>query len=500
MRNTKKNVLTTLISQVVSTVCGVVIPRVFLSTFGSAMYGLTTSIAQFLSYISMLEGGIGRVARAEMYGPLARKDDLEVSRVYHAIKRFFSVVGMIFIAYTLVLSVAYYDIANIQGYSRFNTFLLVWIISAGTLARYMGGLSSLTLINADQRQYVGNLIVTASTVANALSVVLLAKLGCNMVIVKLGSGIVYVAQPICYWLYVRKHYDLPVVGKNISKLKQKWTGLGQHIAYFLHDNVDIVILTLFANLQLVAVYAVYRLVISSIRKIVGSFTSGMEAAFGELIAKNEQQNLQGAFRKYKIMLSFVSVVLFGTTAVLIVPFVKLYTAGITDADYIQPVFAIILLLTEAIDCFMHPCFSLPVSANKLKQTQWGSYGEAMINIVLSLILVWWNPLIGVALATLIATVFKGVFYMVYAAKNILYIRLRELGKNFLLTSGLILLFAVLGIAVIGESAINNYGQWLLWGCGVFCIVCLVTTLVYLIVYPKEQRNVLQAILRKHKRK
>ena len=89
MRNTKKNITTTLLSQVVSTVCGVVIPCVLISTFGSAMYGLTTSIAQFLSYISLLESGIGRVARAEMYAPLAKKDDLEVSRVYYAIKRFF---------------------------------------------------------------------------------------------------------------------------------------------------------------------------------------------------------------------------------------------------------------------------------------------------------------------------------------------------------------------------------------------------------------------------
>ena len=68
--------------------------------------------------------------------------------------------------------------------------MLIWIISAGTLARYMFGLANLTLMNADQRQYVGNLIITAATAINALSVVVLAKLGCNMVAVKLGSGII----------------------------------------------------------------------------------------------------------------------------------------------------------------------------------------------------------------------------------------------------------------------------------------------------------------------
>lgn len=500
MQKAKRNILTMLISQLVATACGVVIPRVFISTFGSAMYGLTSSIAQFLSYITMLEGGIGRVARAEMYGPLARKDYVEVSRVYHAIKRFFSIVGIIFIGYTLVLSVTYYDIADVQEYSWLNTFMLVWIISAGTLAKYMGGLSCLTLINADQRQYVGNLIITACTIINALSVVLLANLGCDMVIIKLGSGIIYVVQPICYGIYVRKHYQLPAVGKNVSKLKQKWTGLGQHIAYFLHDNTDIVILTLFADLKLVAVYSVYRLVITSVRKIASSFTSGMEAAFGELIAKSETPALQRVFLKNKYMMSFTSVLLFGTTAVLVVPFVRLYTQGVTDANYIQPAFAVILLFAEAIDCFMHPCASIAVSANKLKETRWGSYGEAIINIVLSLVLIWWNPLLGVALATLIATVFKGLFYMIYAAKNILHIRIVELGKFFVLTNGMILLFALLGFVVLQGYTISNYIQWIIWGCGTFGVICIITTLAFFAIYPAEQKNVLKAVLKKVKGK
>ena len=110
MRNSKKNIITTLLSQLVITACGIVIPRVMISTFGSAIYGLTTSIAQFLSYISLLEGGIARVARAELYKPLAKGDQLGVSRVYHAVKHFFQIVGIAFVGYALVLSVVYYDI------------------------------------------------------------------------------------------------------------------------------------------------------------------------------------------------------------------------------------------------------------------------------------------------------------------------------------------------------------------------------------------------------
>lgn len=498
MHKAKRNIITTLISQLVTTACGIVIPGMLISAFGSAMYGLAASVVQFLSYISLLEGGVARVARAELYAPLARKENYEISRVYHAIKHFFVMVGIAFLGYTLLMSVAYHDIAQITEVDWGYTFCLIWIISAGTLAKYMGGLSNLTLLNADQKQYIGNYIVTAGTIANALLVVVLVKSGCDLLVVKFGSSIVYIAQPICYALYVRKHYNLPSVGKDRSELQQKWTGIGQHIAYFLHTNTDVVILTLFADLRYVAVYSIYRLVISSIRKIAASFSSGMEAAFGEVIAKKEQQSLQNIYFKYKHMLSFTSIVLFGVTAVLIVPFVRLYTAGVTDANYTQPVFAIVLLLAEAIDCFIHPCCSLPISANKLKETRWGSYGEAAINIVLSLILVHWNPLVGIALATLIATVFKSVFYMIYSGKNILHVRFRILLKNYLLAIGLISLFAVLGMILMANIPINSYYVWVIWGIGIFVVVSGFAAAVYFLFYPTELKVVLMSTLHKLK--
>lgn len=499
MNKAKRNIVSTLISQLVTTVCGVVIPGVMISVFGSAMYGLTTSIAQFLSYISLVEGGIARVARAELYVPLAKKDDYEVSRVYHAIRWFFTFVSVAFVGYTLLMSLVYFDIAQVTDVGRTYTFFMIWVISAGTLAKYMGGISNLTLLNADQKQYVGNVIVTTATMLNALLVVILSKAGCDLLVVKIGSSLVYVAQPICYSLYVRKHYKLPPVGKDISKLQQKWTGMGQHIAYFLHNNTDVVILTLFADLRYVAVYSVYRLVISSIRKITASFSSGMEAAFGEKIARNEHSALQNIFFKYKHMLSFVSVVLFGTTVVLVVPFVRLYTAGVTDADYIQPAFAVVLLFAEAIDCFMHPCCSLPISANKLRETRWGSYGEAAINVVLSLILVQWNPLVGIALATLLATVFKSIYYMRYSAKHILQMRFGALLKNYLITNGLIGLFALAGILLVANIQMGSYFVWILWGIGVFGAVCVISTAVYSIFYPAELKAVLMSVVRKVKR-
>lgn len=495
----KLNIVTTLISQLVATACGIVIPRVMIGSFGSAAYGLTTSIAQFLSYISLLEGGIGRVARAELYAPLAQNNSYEISRVYHAIKHFFRIVGSVFLIYTFLLSFVYCDIAKTEGFLRAEVSLLIWIISLSTLAKYLGGLANLTLMNADQKQYIGNTIVMGSTILNALLVVVLARLGGSILTVKLGSSLAYIAQPLCYAFYVRRHYDLPPVGRDRSKLKQKWTGIGQHIAYFLHTNTDVVLLTLFADIRLVAVYSVYRLVISSIRKITSSFTGGMEAAFGELFARGDTDGLRDSFRKYSFTLSSVTIVLFGTTAALILPFVRLYTAGVTDTQYIQPAFAMVLLFAEALDGLVHPCASLPVAANQLKQTRWGSYGEALINIVLSLVLIRWNPLVGIAIGTLAATLFKSIYYMAYSARHILKIRVRSLIANLLYTCVMIGAAALAGMLLIRETMIPNFAVWCVWGVVVFAVVTAVTVLVSAWVYPAELKAFLGSFLRRGKK-
>lgn len=465
------NIITTLCNQLVTTACGILLPRVLISAFGSEAYGISVSVTQFLSYITLLESGIGGVARAKLYAPLAKKDMHEVGAVYHAIQSFFRNVAGVFLVYSIILGFTYHDIAGVTIFSKPYIFALVLTIGLSTLAKYMGGLANLTLIVADQKQYINNIIMIATTAANTLAVVLLVRLNADLLWVKLGSSLIFVVRPLLYTLYVRKHYLLPKSARGKAVLEQKWTGIGQHIAYFLHTNTDIVLLTLLSEAKLVAVYAVYNLVIGSIRAIAESFSGGMEAVFGEMIAKGQLEKLRRAYRRYKLLLVSASGVLFSCTGILIVPFVRLYTRGITDADYIQPIFAVIILLAEAVNCMTLPCASLPIAANHLKQTRWGAYGEAMINIGLSCLLIRWDPLIGVALGTLAATVFRGVFYMVYSGRHILHIPCTRLLLGFFGSIVLIVSVVLIGAGLIGYVVIDSYFRWILCGAVVFSVVC-----------------------------
>lgn len=123
-------------------------------------------------------------------------------------------------------------------------------------------------------------------------------------------------------------------------MKQKWEGLGQHLAFYLHSHTDIAVLTIFVDLKAVAVYSVYNMVVAQMQNLSASFSTGMEALFGDMLAKEEQEKLHKTFSYYETLISIVTITLFSACAVLIVPFIRIYTADVADTNYIQPVFAI----------------------------------------------------------------------------------------------------------------------------------------------------------------
>lgn len=496
LQKSKLNILTTLMKQVFATLCGIILPRVLIGAFGSVVYGATTSIAQFLSYISLLEGGIGRVARGALYGPLAQGDKAQVSRIHQAIRQFFLKIAAVFLLYTLVIAFFYHDIAHVTVFERPFTFGLVVAISLSTMANYLGGIADLTLMNADQKQYLTNIVMTITNVLNMALVVVLVWLDANILVVKLASALIFVTRRVFYTTYVRRHYRLPRVDANGYELEQKWTGMGQHIAFFLHTNTDIILLTLFADLKLVAVYSVYYLVVRSIWDISSSFAGGMEAAFGELIAKKQMSALHQSCGKYSTLLTLVAIVLFGCTGVLIIPFVRLYMAGVTDANYIQPLFALLLLLAEAMNCLVLPYTTLPISANQLKATRWGSYGEAILNIGLSLILIHWDPLVGVAIGTLSATIFKALYYMIYTARRILNCSLWTVLGRFIGAVAVVLAISCAGMAILWNVTMANFFVWAFWAVGVFAVVVVIALLYGLIAWPRELKALVKTVLNK----
>lgn len=493
----KKNIVVSLSSQIVVLLCGIVIPRAMIGAFGSEAYGTASSITQFLAYITLLEGGIGGVARAVLYKPLAENDKRKISAIMAEISRFFICIGLIFVVYVAVLACTFHSISRVECMDWITTVLLVLVISISTFGQYFIGISNTVLLQAAQKSYVTNAVSTVATIVNAISTVALINLGCSLIFVKLASSLIFFSRPVFLWLYVKKQYQLPKSeekGKNY--LEQKWSGLGQHLAYFLHSNTDVVVLTLFSNLRMVAVYSVYNMIISHVQSLTLSFISGMEALFGEMLARNEHNQLHRTFNIYETLISVISTVMFSTTMVLVLPFIRLYTAGITDANYQQPLFAALLILSALCYCLRIPYHAVVIAAGHFKQTAGAAYGEAVVNIALSILLVSRFGLPGVAIGTLTATCFRFVYYVVYLSKHIFFRRINLFLKRVIVNATSIACNCAFGSWIISFIEISNYIYWVLGGILVAITSIVTTGVMNYLVYQDEFKEATAKFRRK----
>lgn len=491
LKRAKLNILVSLLCQAVTVVCGLIVPRLMIGTFGSEIYGATASIAQFLAYITLLEGGVGGVARAALYRPLANNDAQAVSEIISEIKRFFRIIAYIYGVYVIILACSFKSISNIQVLDWASTCLLVIVISISTFAQYFIGISHTILLQASQKTYVTRWIALIGTIVNAILVVILVNSNCNIIIVKLASSLVFVLRPIALWLYVKKNYSFGHCKKcDTVYLKQKYTGLGQHLAYFLHSNTDVMILTLFANLTSVAIYSVYNMVISHIQQITSSFSTGMEALFGDMLAKKEYDALAKTFGYYETLISIVSLVLFSCTSALIIPFVKLYTAGVSDTDYVAPIFAILLIVSALLYCLRMPYHSMTIAAGHFKETKWAAYGEAIINVAISIALVKPLGLAGVATGTVVATLFRFVYYVIYLSKKIFYRKLSLFFKRMTVNAVTFITIYIIAACVINTINVANYGIWVACGLGVGLFSAVVTFGLNLLFYRSDFKAVI----------
>lgn len=495
-RRVKRSVITTLILQVTTLICGLIVPRVLIGAYGSEAYGATTSIAQFLSYITLLEGGIGGVARAALYKPLADGDTNRISVIVNELKRFFRIIAYISIGYAILLACSFHNLSHIECYDWMTTFWLVLVIAISTFGQYFIGISYSALIQADQRIYILNTLSIITTIINAIMVIILIRLGSELILVKLVSSIVFLIKPMAMWLYVKKKYGLiQHPERDNDALNQKWTGLGHHIAYYIHSNTDVAVLTLLDNLKSVSVYSVYHMVTQNIQNVVSAFCSGMEPLFGDMIAKEEKEQLSDIFSFYETMISIICTILFSTVFVMIVPFISIYTKGIEDANYIRPFFAYMLTAATVIYCLRFPYSAVITAAGHFKQTRWGAYGEAIINILVSVLLVIKWGLIGVAIGTVTAMGFRMVYSAIYLSKHIIQRPIKAFIKRSIVNFACIGIICFVAHSFIQYIEVSNYILWIGCAVGVSVLGIIITIGINMSIYPQMTKRLLQTIRR-----
>lgn len=490
----KLNTASSLIFQITTLVCGFILPRLILDAYGSTVNGLVNSITQFLQVIVFLELGVGAVVQSALYKPLSQSDSNSVSKIVASAGKFFRRIAYILSAYIVVLVVAYPWTVS-DEFDWLYTVLMILVLSITFFSQYFFGVVDRLLLSADQRGYVQFTAQTVTLIANTAACWILIKLGAGIHIVKLTTSIIYLVRPLFLRWYVTRHYEIDrKIKYDKEPIAQKWNGIAQHIAAVVLDSTDIIVLTAFSALSNVSIYSVYHSVIYGVKNLLKSLTGGIQSLIGELWAKQELASLKKTFGWFEWLLHTGTVFIFGCTGVLILPFVTVYTKDITDANYMQPLFAVLLTLANAGHCLRLPYSVMILAAGHYKQTQSNYIIAAVMNIVLSVILVIKFGLIGVAVGTLAAMLFQTIWMARYISKNLIKWPFKRFCKQVAVDVISVVSAAVATFFI--ELQHENYLWWVIMAVEVAAIWLAIVFAVNMIFYRPYVLKIVKTALGK----
>lgn len=486
------NVISGIAAEFVSLACGLILPRLILTSYGSAYNGITQSISQFISYISLMKAGIGGATAVALYKPLAEDDNQKISEILAATEEFMRKIAMIFAVFVIAMACVYPLLVK-DEFGWLFTASLVLIISISTFGQYYFGFTYQMLLSADQKDYITTFLGILTTIVNTILSIILIRNNFSIHVIKLGSSLANLITPLSLYFYVRKKYNLiRDVEPNRNLIPQRWDATAHEVASFINNNTDVVLLTLFTNMSEISVYTVYHYVISNLKKIVTQATVGFGAAFGDMYAKNEIDLMHQNLGIFELIIYSLTTILYSVALVMIIPFVAIYTDGVTDIEYIRPYFALVTIIASIFNCIRVPYRVIVINVGHYRQTKNGAIMEAVLNIVVSILGCIKFGLIGVALGTLVAMIFRTLQYSIYLSKNIMYRDIRYFIKHVVLLFSIILavyLISKLYMPVV----VANWFHWAIFATITTVIAIILTVATDYLLYKEDLFNLIDKL-------
>lgn len=447
-KNSFLNIAVALISEIIILALGLVVPRIVLTHYGSDTNGLTSTISQIFTYMALLNAGIGASARNALYKPIQDDNKEEISYIMSTARRYYRRISYmyfaavflmsIFLPFVLKTEIDYFTVAFYVFFEGLTNVVLFYFINIWTC-----------FLTADGKTYITSTVALISKIFSYGIKIVLSLMILNIAFIQVGYFAISLVQLVIYYIYMKHKYPWIDYGKapKEAKLPDKNAYIVTEVAWTIFSSTDMIILSLFVSTAMSSVYSIYSMVFVALNGFLNSIYSSILFNLGQTFVSNKEQ--------YKRLHNiFNSVFIGGMTCmmcvayILIIPFVKLYTAGITDVEYIYKWLPLLFCLIQLLSWSRYVAGNLTGIAGYAKQTSYVSLIEALINLVLSIVFVNIWGITGVLLATVLALPLKVVYCNWLTEEKILC---RSPFKTILL---LISNYAIFVLTIIMSNLIN----------------------------------------------
>ena len=484
LKRTRNNFIFSLLSQLVTIALGLIIPRITMIGYGSDVNGLLNSVTQFVAYLILFEAGVQSVATQSLYKTIGENDKTATNEILAAVHKNYRKIGLIYFLGLLALSFVYPLFTVSDNISYPTIFFVVLFSGLGNVVSFFFQGKYKILLIVEGKSYIITNISTIISLLNNIAKILLLYLGLNVAIVIFSTFLISMLQTVYILLYIKSRYKwIDLSAKPcFSALKQSKAALIHQISGLIFNNTDTLLLTIICGLKVVSVYSMYKLVCDSIFNFLKVPYESCSFALGQSFNTDKNKFIE-QIDIVEILLATLAFAVFTVVFRLLLPFIALYTKGVTDITYVDNYLAILFVAYELLNWVRMPMLNTINYAGHFKETLSRTITESAINIIVSLIGVFWIGIYGVLIGTIAALLYRSTDIIIYANKILL-------NRSPLRTFGIYLSNAtvMVGVSLIlkyVQISINSYLDFIVAGLIITPIVLVVFFLISIFIYRKD---------------
>lgn len=472
------NIISGIAGQLIIALVGLLIPRLVMVNFGSEVNGFLNSVTQIFQYVALLEAGVGLTTLQALYKPIGSDDFHQINAYLSATNKYYQKTSVIYFVVVIFFAVCYPFLIETE-ISRGTVFGVVFFMGMNGVINFWISAKYKLLLEADGKKYVLlNINTVVSLISNGIKIILLLA-GYDILIVQGCFCLISIAQAVFINRYVKRNYGwLDITVKpDYSGISQKYSALVHQISGLIFGSTDVLIISVCCDLKMVSVYTMYSMVMNLASNLISQIGNGFVYRLGQLFYKDRNHFLK-INRIFEVVNLAAVFSCFTVIYVLIIPFIRLYTRGITDVDYIDYRLPLLFVMVQLLSNGRSVMGNIINYAGKYKETQYRSILESVINLSVSFILVTKCGVYGVLIGTIVALLYRTNDIVLYVNHRILN---KSAWKSY---RGWMIDFTVFFILIWCSHrlpvSIDNYwqlmGYGIIWGIisvGVFAVVQII---------------------------
>lgn len=492
----RTNIIFSFLGQIAILFVAFLLPRSILLHFGSEINGLINSVNQIISYLIIFEAGIQAVSLKSLYKQVYEQNFSEINQILSAVHIQYKKTAAYYLIGLSSFSVLYAIFIKIASLTPIQIFFIVFFSGFSNVLIFYIQAQYIVLLKADGRNYIIEMVNTLVSVMNNLGKLLFINLGYSITFVIIISFFISLLQVTFIYFYANKKYPfIDLHAKpNFHALDQKNSALVHEIAFLIFQNIDVLLLTVFSNLKVVSVYSLYKMIVFHLRIIIRKFYDSTNFALGQLFNANKEVFVH-VYDGISISYNALIFAVFSTTYTLITPFLALYTREIEDIVYIDPYLPLLFVISEILVLIRDPFINVIGFAGHFQKSVNRTIIETLINIVLSLALIFPLGIHGVLLATIVALTYRFIDLIFYVNRKILK---RGVSKSFLIFGSDLLILLISQFFLRRSTfSIHSYQSFIWYGFIILGVNLLLFILPKFLLFFNDLKSILKYALHRY---